>query len=508
LKIFRFSLFKGLLPVSAGIYKVNSKSPGRLTENIIISLKPTIMKVKRIFFLLALLPVLFLVTGCDNDDEDTPTPVPQEEMDIEDIIANSPVDPYTIALELIEQTGWTIENEVDIEAGDIQLMNYQRNLIGGDIAHYYFEVSVGADPHDKVGIHRLVKESGGSPIKTEKTFFFLHGDAKNFVGMMLPGLLSPNMADDFGMGVYLARNNVDVWGIDQAWTLVPQETMEFGFMQDWGLEKTATDLLTGMAIARVTRYLIGNELSQMIMSGYSSGVPTGFLACGMESQMDAGLRHIKGYVPIDYAALTDNPDFAGFSEADLMTQQASYDAGTYQSPIPFALVGNLSRTDPEGDSPILPGFTNFQVAMFYGAGPFIPNVTFHYFAGIWEDDSPIGLQYVTLEQFYDFMESAIPYQPVKFFIDYQSMAAGEDNPFDDHFGDISVPILNVSPAGGFGELSKYQYTVVGSTDVTHLIPALRPAGEEHLDFGHIDIFMANNAESVIWEDLLDWVNAR
>jgi hypothetical protein len=241
----------------------------------------------------------------------------------------------------------------------------------------------------------------------------------------------------------------------------------------------------------------------MIMSGYSSGVPTGFLACGMESQMDAGLRHIKGYVPIDYAILTDNPDFAGFSEADLMTQQASYDAGTYQAPIAFALVGNLARTDPEGDSPLIPGLTNFQVAMFYGAGPFIPNVTFHYFAGVWEDDSPISLQYVTLEQFYDFMESAIPYQPVKFFIDYQSMAAGEDTPFDDHYGDISVPILNVSPAGGFGELSKYQYTVVGSTDVTHLIPALRPAGEEHLDFGHIDIFMANNAESVIWEDLLD-----
>jgi hypothetical protein len=288
---------------------VNSKSPGRLTENIIISLKPTIMKVKRIFFLLALLPVLFLITGCDNDDEDTPTPVPQEEMDIEEIIANSPVDPYTTALELIEQTGWTIENEVDIEAGDIQLMNYQRNLIGGDIAHYYFEVSVGADLHDKVGIHRLVKESGGSPIKTEKTFFFLHGDAKNFVGMMLPGQLSPNMADDFGMGVYLARNNVDVWGIDQAWTLVPQETMEFGFMQEWGLEKTAVDLRTGMAIARVARYLIGNELDRMIMSGYSSGVPTGFLACGMESQMEAGLRHIKGYVPIDYAILTDDPRF-------------------------------------------------------------------------------------------------------------------------------------------------------------------------------------------------------
>lgn len=465
------------------------------------------MKVKSLFFLLALLPLIFLFTRC-NDDDDTVSPVPPEKMNIEDIIANSPVDPYTIALELIEQTGWTVENELDIQAGDIQLMNYQRTLISGDIAHYYFEISVGADPHDKVGIHRLVKESGGAPIKTEKTFFFLHGDAKNFVGMMLPGQLSPNMADDFGLGVYLARNEVDVWGIDQAWTLVPEETMEFDFMQNWGLEKTATDLLTGMAIARVTRYLVGNELSQMIMAGYSSGAATGFLACGMESQMEAGLRHIKGYVPVDLAALTDDPDNIAFWGADGEIQQASYDAGTYQSPIPFALVGNLSRTDPEGDSPLIPGFTNFQVAMFYGAGTFIPNVAFHYFAGVLENDSFTGLQYVSLEQFYDFMESAIAYQPVKFFLDYDRMIGGEDNPFDDHFGDISVPILNVSPAGGFGELSKYQYTVVGSTDVTHLIPALLPAGEEHLDFGHIDIFMANNAESVIWEDVLMWINGQ
>jgi hypothetical protein len=68
-----------------------------------------------------------------------------------------------------------------------------------------------------------------------------------------------------------------------------------------------------------------------------------------------------------------------------------------------------------------------------------------------------------------------------------------------------VPILNLSPAGGFGELSKYTTTLLGSTDITHVIPSLHPPEEAVMDLGHVDLFMANKAPTLVWQPILDWI---
>ena len=94
---------------------------------------------------------------------------------------------------------------------------------------------------DVIALHRVVKEDQpNQPIRTKKTIF-------------LTGTLSATTPDDFGAAVYWARHDVDIWGIDQAWNLVPAETADPGFMADWGVDKQVRDLGDAVKIARLAR---------------------------------------------------------------------------------------------------------------------------------------------------------------------------------------------------------------------------------------------------------------
>ena len=108
--------------------------------------------------------------------------------------------------------------------------------------------------------------------------------------------------------------------------------------------------------------------------------------------------------------------------------------GEYQDFIAFSLVGSLARNDPDGDSPVVPGFTNYKPHCSLGQDRFLETHQFTTWLGFWENDFPIGLQYMTLEQWFDFLESAALYEPARFIYDYCIMITEvEDSPYDDHF---------------------------------------------------------------------------
>ena len=68
-----------------------------------------------------------------------------------------------------------------------------------------------------------------------------------------------------------------------------------------------------------------------------------------------------------------------------------------------------------------------------------------------------------------------------------------------------MPVLYIGAGGGFGEYGVYTTTLLGSTDVTAHVVSLVPAEARIVDFGHADLFLANNAEALVWQPLLDWV---
>lgn len=422
-----------------------------------------------------------------------------------------------IALEMIKISEWEIDPEMKTSKGSavsLEKINCGYDLefvdrlhVTADIYHYMYFLKVGQHPWNKIGIHRVVKERRcRRPIRAKQNIFLQHGDAKDFEGMFLPGTRSHNMPNDFGIAVYLAENEIDVWGIDQAWALVPADVSDFSFMMNWGMQKHVNDLRTAMEVAYFVRMLTGCGDNKLNLLGYSSGVWTGYALLNEESQISSYRRMVGGFIPADGAYKTDNENLKQPLLGEYNRTKAMLDNGEYGDFVPFAMIGNLGRTDPEGASPLIPGFTNLQAAMFFAADPIFGTISFHYFGGTWENDLPVDLQYVTKDEYFDFMEAAVPWETAQFINDYCAITCEiGDLPFDDHLGDITVPILNLAPAGGFGELSKYTTTLVGSSDITHLMPSLHPAEEVMMDYGHIDIFLAGNAKSLVWQPILSWI---
>lgn len=426
-------------------------------------------------------------------------------------------DAETIALDLINQAEWPLDEEAVMQdgkpvslkkAGFGRLLKYRRIPVTGNIVHYKFQVSTGPGPYDVIGIHRVVKEQRPHwPGKKNIGFFYQHGDAKNFEGMCLPGTLSPATPDDFGLAVYLAQNDVDVWGIDQNWTFVPEHVTDHSFMAGWGIVNQANNLALAMKIARYARLFTGQKLDKMFLCGYSSGVATGYTLLNNEAHRDSRLQQVKGFIPADLPIKTDHEGTLQIWLNEYNRTKELIDAGEYGDFIAFSLAGTLARNDPDGESPIIPGITNMQMAMFFGGGPFWGvNPPFHYLASTWENDFPAAFKYVQLDQWLDFMIAGVPWEAARFVMDYCSILSDAANvPFDDNYHLIDVPIFNVCPAGGFGELDIYGTQMLGSTDVTNHIIQLDSPENALFDFGHIDLFIAPEAEALFWQPMLEWM---
>jgi hypothetical protein len=168
-------------------------------------------------------------------------------------------------------------------------------------------------------------------------------------------------------------------------------------------------------------------------------------------------------------------------------------------------------TDPNGDSPIVPGYSNYLVAMLFGSathlfGPFTQ--WYHFLAGEFDGTgAPTGFQFTTDQAWFEFMLGGCAYEPNLFTVDYlQTTCSSVDVPWDDYLGEITVPVFNVGSAGGLGLVSDYTLGLLGSGDITSHIVSLYPFEDVMLDFAHIDLFIADNAQSLVWMPILDWVN--
>jgi hypothetical protein len=133
---------------------------------------------------------------------------------------------------------------------------------------------------------------------------------------------------------------------------------------------------------------------------------------------------------------------------------------------------------------------------------------YHFVAGEFDElGTPTGFQFTTDQAWFEFMVNACAYEAVLFELNYfQIMCDSEDVPWDDYLGEITVPIFGIGAAGGLGKLSGYTIGLTASTDVTTTIVELYSPDHIAADYGHIDIFIADNAQSLVWMPVLDWIN--
>lgn len=460
---------------------------------------------KRTMFFVLLMSVALLFTACSTDRSVAPEPPTA--------LPSSTINQQQVAADLVYLAGWAVEDAEALPLPNPEkcantILSYEREEVAPGIAHYRWEIQVGDHEMDVIALHRVVKErSPEHPIRARNAIFLQHGDAKDFVGMFLPGTLSTTTPNDFGASIYWAERNMDVWGIDQAWNLVPAETEVFDFMADWGITKQAQDLGTAVTLARLARLATGNGYRKMILLGYSSGSTTGYALINAETQIPPGRRQVGGWIPVDYSPVSDDEEWNEVAQCMAIDGlQDMIDNGEYGYFVGFDFLGNLARDYPDDPSPAIEGLTNLEAAMFFGAGPIFGVGAVHYLAGIWEDDFPVDFVHVTVEQWLDFMVAGSPWQPTQFLFDYSIWGCMETPvPWDEHFAEITVPVLNLGGAGGIAPTTSYCLSLLGSDDITDMSIQLLPDEDVLYDFGHIDLWIADVAPELVWDPILEWV---
>jgi len=392
----------------------------------------------------------------------------------------------------------------------------ERRVLAPNIAEYFFKVRVGSGPYDQIGVHRVVKETAPNrPVHARQAVFLTHGDIWNFRAAFLTG------TGTHSIPIFLAQNGVDVWGIDFRWTLVPATVTDLSFMKTWDLEQDASDLGIALGVARITRGLTGSGLGKVDLLGWSRGGQIGYAYLNYEAQIPSILRQVKGFIPVDIYLKTDVPQLQSFACQREANTEAAIAAGTYAATSGGLIqaLGTLAVTDPNGSSILngppfnLPGYNNRQAGLLVGEATYLflaplePTPFYHFTGGTFEiEGKPSGLLYTNEQNLFALEQGSAPFQPNQQLADADASTCGSTPvDFDDHLAQIKVPILYMGAGGGFGEFGIYTTTLLGSTDKTIHIVHKTSSTQRLSDFGHADLFLANDAQTLVWQPILNWV---
>jgi hypothetical protein len=395
---------------------------------------------------------------------------------------------------------------------DVAITKMERTVLHDRIAHYRYDVRVGPGQFDMIRLHRVIREQQpNQPIRTVDALFMLTGAPNTFEMIFMEPLVSSIPRWDQSIAIFLAKNNIDVWGMDYAWALVPPETTDFNFMKEWGIAKDAEDTQAGLSVARQIREIPGQGHGQLHLLGFSWGVPVAYAVAGEETQTPPGHRTVKGLIPVDASFKVNNEEWrlAACSGADAI--QANRDAGLYQwdSGLFLKGVADLAKSDPNGESPFAPPLTNLQVVLLVGAGPSPPPPDWHFVGGYFDASGvPTGLRFTDPGLWVDVLRAVPPYSPTRGYWEISAATCGEvDVMIDDHLREITVPILYVGAGGGEGTYGYYTTSLTASKDITRFTVQLLRDDQRAFDYGHADLFTATNAETLVWKPILNWIVA-
>lgn len=465
-----------------------------------------------------------LVAGCVGDAPDVPeipeipeTPEPRLETGAALASSAAARDGFEAALGLAcSRRG---RQALDLP-GSCTVVSVERRVLAADIAEYSAVIQIGARRDDvAIGIHRVVRERAPwSSAPTRHALMMVHGDAWPFDAAFLD---APGAAP-----ISFARDDIDVWGVDLRWTRVLAETTDFGFMRTWGLDTDGEDLALALSVARAGRFYSGSGFAKLSLLGWSRGGQLGYTYLAAETQRAAAQRHVGGFIPVDlYLKVPrDAPERAEACARihdPIQGNLALYDSGVFASNGGSLLSasGRLALQQPAAINPIFPpqgtpfsGLTNEQLGLALGAQTYLalfnpPQPRYHFVGGRFSPDGiPAGLSYVaTPQRWFGALQGAAPFEPLKVLLDADAVICDDgSSTLDDHLAQITVPVLYVGAAGGFGASGLHTLSLLASTDKTSLIQSATP-GDPLRDYGHFDIWLAADAERLWWQPMARWI---
>lgn len=410
----------------------------------------------------------------------------------------------------------------------------ERVALFGAVAHYRYRLRVGPTEHDVVTLHRVVKENGAwRPARSSRAVFMVHGDGWGFEAAFLSSVGSAYVPPEQSLAAYLAKEGVDVWGIDLRWAGVPEGTQDFRFMKNWTLETHATDVGVALGVARLMRLAGGNFLGNMHLLGWSRGAVVGYAYLNREALLPRALRQVDGFIPMDMAVRFGPRDaqqqawacerFEALSDA---RREGRLEGGLL-GPAPGMMlraIGQLAASEPTAPSLLVepdvfgPGTgrpTNRKLAVVAAGAtsvlfaPLQPIVPGYHLLGSTPDAMglPEQLTFTREGYLFEYGQRAAPYQSLNEVVETEAWACGLDVPYDDRLRHVKVPVLYVGAAGGVGRYGEHSLTLLGSRDVTVLDIRTLPEAARALDYGHADLFLADDARVRVWRPLLQWVRA-
>jgi pimeloyl-ACP methyl ester carboxylesterase len=325
----------------------------------------------------------------------------------------------------------------------------------------------------------------------------IHGAFTGFDGTFFSvGMESSDINAKTSSPFYLASKNIDVWGIDMGWTMVPDDTTDFSFMEGWGYEKDADHTLQAMGIARTVRGMTGQGFSALNLLGHSSGNTVAYAAANKETQENnMSKRHVKGIISSDNAFKTPDGDSGCAAAQDVI------DSGVLENTNGqfFQTVGYLAHELPNEASPFFydgdmdneNDITNIQAFRLilatdaFGFG-------FKFFGGdfgtLYNSDEERATRAIA---------NFSHYMPNQLWSEIDAVNCTAMNvTFDDHIGLISVPIFYIGAEIGVGTAGEYTSSLTSSTDITnHIVTS----------FGHMDMLVGDNSDNLVWSNLRNWL---
>lgn len=398
-----------------------------------------------------------------------------------------------------------------VPAGTVRSM--ARVVLPDNISHYTFQVRVGSGQFDTIRIHRVVKETvPGQPVRTVNAVMLLPGQPNFFETVYMTPLISQAVPGDHSLAVFLAKNNVDVWGMDYRWALVPAETPDLSFMNHWGIAEDVQDAQTALAVARFMRLFSGQGDGPLLLLGFSWGGMIGYSVIGEETQWPASARNVKGYIALEGGTTLEKDSDRAYSCKLLSADQAALDSGTSSNDVGLFLkqLGDLAVSAPKDPSDLFPGMTNYQAALFSGTSNELTGIQFwHFVAGYLDGDGvPNDLRYTNSRAWLDLARNLPPHYPTRSDVEWDTLYCGKTaSPVNRYLDQIAIPIFHVGGAGGFGKAVFGSSTLTRSKDVKTLLVQRLSDDKRQEDFAHADTVLANDAETAVWKPILDWVVA-
>ena len=398
-----------------------------------------------------------------------------------------------------------------IPAG-LSQQNFTVKQISSNIAEFYYLLTTGPGKYDQIAVQRVtLVDPNGNAQPSSDAVLMVHGDLWPFDQAFFGGISRDSIA------AYLASQGVDVWGIDLAWTLVPSTENDFTFMKTWGMQHDINDIETALTFARTIRSRTGSDNGPLTLLAWSRGGWLGYGLLNQESQLACNQQQVKAYVPVDTYFKTDDQDIQAFTCAKEAQFEGAIANGDYDLDWRiYRVVGQTALQSPDViSSPDICGspYTNLTCSIetaAYPGGGFTP--FYHFNAGYFPQNNyqmwiANGLVYTNMARLNAAFVGVDPYENLQMMADTYAVTCGDDPnlPYDKHLADIKVPVHYVGAGGGFGSYGLYTLSLLGSKDKTSHIVSFYPPPLQGFDFAHVDLFYADNAQSLVWNDILNFL---